>query len=753
MRSRRWRFFRPAEPHRGLPTAAALVAVFVVLALVTRLVCEDPTGNSSFFPANAALVVALLVLPPRLALLTTGVCFALNLLINAVTAYTPAADNLLFCALNVMLGGGTAFLTRSLCGAAIDLSRIRRLVTFGAICWFTAGIEAAIGCVYASTADASWLGGWLQWTECDGFGLLLATPAILLAIRHNRADDTADAGVGERWLLLAGTLCLGFAGFYYARSPLYLMIYPALILTAFRAGPSWVLSSVLLTAIVASGMTVHGFGPLALLSSRGRLLSQDMMQPYLISLFLSGVPATSALGEKTRAMLRVRRMKAAVEHGANHDSLTTLTNRDLFQRRLRAMLLLGQAQAVCFIDLDRFKQVNDTLGHQAGDELLRAFGDRLRQVAPDQAVVARFGGDEFAILLPHGTAAIEPEAVCQEIVQVARRPFMLARGSAQVGASVGVVLVASQACDGAELMRKADIALYAAKAAGRDGYRVFCSELDRRSHDRAALQADLLTALQRGEGLALHYQIKVACNGAVTGVEALVRWHHPRHGKLAPSSFVPLAEASGLIVPLGNWVFAQAVAFAQRWPQLHVAINVSPEQLVHPGFVADTLAVLRQSGVAAERLELEVTETALVADSNAATGPLAALRAAGLRIALDDFGTGYASLKHLQQFGVDRLKIDQSFVRTLGDAAGSATIVKAVIRLGHAMRLQVTAEGVETAAQRRFLVAEGVDELQGHFFARPVEESALAAVMLQQAPKRRDTPEPALMLTQAGKIG
>ena len=271
------------------------------------------------------------------------------------------------------------------------------------------------------------------------------------------------------------------------------------------------------------------------------------------------------------------------------------------------------------------------------------------------------------------------------IVQVARLPFVLTRGSAQVGASVGVALVASKATDGAELMRKADIALYAAKAAGRDGYRVFSSELDRRIHDRAALQADLRAALQRNEGLLLHYQIKVACNGAVTGVEALVRWHHPRHGPMPPASFVPLAEESGLIVPLGNWVFAQAVAFAQRWPQLHVAINVSPEQLLHPGFVAETLAVLRQSGVAAERLELEVTETALVADSATTTGQLDALRAAGLRIALDDFGTGYSSLKHLQQFGVDRLKIDRSFVRTLGDAAGSATIVRAVIQLGHAM--------------------------------------------------------------------
>jgi diguanylate cyclase (GGDEF)-like protein len=422
-------------------------------------------------------------------------------------------------------------------------------------------------------------------------------------------------------------------------------------------------------------------------------------------------------------------MKAVVEHCATHDALTTLVNRDLFRRRLGAMLRTGTKCAVLFVDLDRFKQVNDTMGHGAGDELLRVFSARILDLAGPEATVARFGGDEFAILVPCGAKAVGAENLCRRITEVARMPFALAAGAAHVSASVGLAVASNWATDAGELMRKADIALYAAKAAGRDGYRMFSDELDRSACHRAEIEADLRVALASEGQLELHYQSKVDRDNIVRGVEALLRWHHPTKGMVPPNQVIQVAEESGLIVPLGDWILRESLAFAARWPQLNVSINVSPIQLKHAHFVEDTLNAYAASVVSYGRLELEVTETALMDDVSVVSGKLATLRAAGIRIALDDFGTGYSSLRHLHRCAVDRVKIDQSFVGGLEGSSEATAIIKAVIQLGHAMGLQVTAEGVETEAQRRFLMQAGVDELQGFLFARPVNEISFASAM------------------------
>ena len=278
-------------------------------------------------------------------------------------------------------------------------------------------------------------------------------------------------------------------------------------------------------------------------------------------------------------------------------------------------------------------------------------------------------------------------------------------------------------------MRKADIALYAAKAAGRNCSRVFSEDLGRMVLERAALEADLRAELEGGTGLALHYQMKFGADGMVRGVEALLRWLHPLHGAIPPSRFIAVAEETGLILPLGAWAFREAVAFAARWPDLQVAVNVSPIQLRHPDLVAEMLATLRAGGIAPGRIEIEVTETVFLDEVCPAADSLRLLREAGMRVALDDFGTGYSSMRQLQRFKIDRLKIDQSFVACIGNGPEPAAIVEAIISLGHAMGLQVTAEGIETQAQRDFLIAAGVDELQGYFFARPADEAALATAL------------------------
>jgi diguanylate cyclase (GGDEF)-like protein len=730
------------------------VAVFAALALVTRLLCLDPDQSTVFWPANGALVVAMLLLPARLCLPALLACFGINLALNAFTNYT-AFDSAVYSVLNIVGSALVALATRRFCGATTDLTRVRRLATFGCIAFLSAALEATLGETIdpSGTTGSAVMKDWLQWIMCDGLGFLLATPAILLSVKNVGSGDVCHAGWKERWLLLVGTTAITTVSFLFAHSPAFMLIYPIIILTAFRAGPPWVLASILITAMVSSAFTAHGYGPFARLASGDTLLSQELVQPFLVSIFLAAVPANSALGEKNRASRRLSQMKAAIEHTATHDGLTTLANRDLFRRRLGAMLRSGAECAVLFVDLDRFKQVNDTMGHAAGDELLRAFSARLLMIAGPNATVARFGGDEFALLVPCCASAGDAEDLCRRITEVALLPFLLTGGEAHVSASVGVAFASAWALDASELMRRADIALYTVKAEGRNGFRIFSDSLDRLACDRAEIEADLRIALQQEGQLELHYQTKVDADGIVRGVEALLRWRHPTRGFIPPARLIPVAEETGLIIPLGEWVLREALQFATRWPQLNIAINVSPVQLRSPRFVQDTLKLCSRWQVSYGRLELEVTESALMDDVNIVNGKLAVLRSAGIRIALDDFGTGYSSLRHLHRCAVDRVKIDQSFVSGLDGSGEAAAIIRAVIQLGHAMGLQVTAEGVESESQYRFLVEAGVDELQGFLFSRPVEENRLAAAMGVSGPQDFTSAAQGVMLIHGGLHG
>ena len=722
----RWQLYGSPGPPRKARTAVVLVVVFTALMLVTRIACVDARNVGVFWPANGALVVALLLLPGRLSIPTIAACMALNFVVNLFSHFSPLED-VLYLFLNVVVSVTTALLTRNYCGARIDLSRFRRLMTFGIIAFGSAGLEAGLGGLIdpGGNTAARLLSDWLQWTLCDGLGLLIATPAILFGIVGNRGEFPGKAGRFERWFLLVSAACLTAASFCMARSPTFMLIYPLLILTAFRGGPAWVLASILVTSIISAALTAHGHGPLAFLAPEGFLLGHSMVQPFLVSIFLCAVPANNALGEKSRAVRRMLQMKEAVEHAATHDALTTLVNRDLFRRRLAHMLRTGGDFALLYIDLDRFKLVNDTMGHSAGDELLRSFSMRMLAIAGPGVTIARFGGDEFAMLAPILPEGRELEKICRRIIEVARTPFLLSAGLAHVSASIGLALGPGDTSDPSELMRRADIALYGAKAAGRDRYRIFCDELDRTSRDRAQLRIDLREAVGSVGQLRLVYQIKVGSDDVVHGVEALLRWEHPTRGEVPAPETIAVAEETGLIIPLGAWVLSEALAFAERWPALGVAVNVSPVQLRDPGYVSGVLALLATSRVDPGSIELEITETALMDDIEGVCGKLTALRAAGLRIALDDFGTGFSSLHHLHRCTVDRVKIDRSFVEALGRSEKAAAIIRNVIQLGHAIGLQVTAEGVETEQQRLFLVAAGIDELQGYVFSRPVDEASL----------------------------
>lgn len=426
------------------------------------------------------------------------------------------------------------------------------------------------------------------------------------------------------------------------------------------------------------------------------------------------------------------------QHRAMHDDLTGLGNRAMFEQRLDEALARSRRHrtllALLYIDLDRFKQVNDTLGHPAGDALIRQVARRLVAEVRGYDIVARLGGDEFAILIgePEGRASIE--SICSRIVAELERPFDLSGSQAFIGASIGVAVAPVDGLDRTELTRKADIALYKAKTEGRSRFVFFTQDMDHDVRSREETYRELRLALADCDRqLEVHYQpIWSLEDRRMVGVEALLRWRHPELSLVAPGNFIRLAEETGLIAVLGEWVLRRAVQDARAWPGLRVAVNVSPIQLRSRKFVETVREVLGDGGMTAERLELELTETALMAASGEVARSLADLRRLGVHCALDDFGTGYSSLSHIRDIAVDRIKIDRSFVNAVDTVPGAA-LVEAIVSLARANGLRLTAEGVETPEQLAFLERTGCHEVQGYLFSRPVPASAIARLLTNRA--------------------
>ncbi len=445
-----------------------------------------------------------------------------------------------------------------------------------------------------------------------------------------------------------------------------------------------------------------------------RLLTHDEMPAVLI--------AAMDITERKRAEARIAFM-------AHHDALTALPNRVLLRERMEEMLARvqrgsGGVAALC-IDLDGFKSVNDALGHSFGDLLLQMVARRLQGVAREEDCVARLGGDEFAILVADVTAPEQVSAFAQRLLEVIAEPYDLNGHLLSVGGSVGIALAPGDASDADRLLKSADMALYRAKADGRGTFRFFEPDMDARVQARHRLEVDLRAALQTGS-LELHYQPLVDLrSGEVTAFEALLRWPHPERGMIPPAEFVPVAEETGLISPLGAFVLRQACADAARWPRnVKVAINLSPLQFRHGNLLVQVMDALKMSGLSPQRLELEITETLLLEKSEHVLATLHALRALGVRISMDDFGTGYSSLSYLRSFPFDKIKIDRSFVHDLDANADSQAIVRAIVSLGTSLGITITAEGVETESDLARLQAEGCNEGQGYLFskARPAKE-------------------------------
>ena len=429
----------------------------------------------------------------------------------------------------------------------------------------------------------------------------------------------------------------------------------------------------------------------------------------------------------------LRRTEEELKRVVSHDALTGLANRAMFQERLTQEVAVAkrhhQRLAVLAIDLDKFKQVNDSHGHAVGDHLLRAVAQILRQEVREGDLVARMGGDEFMLALRNVRSVQAAIQIANKLVQRLREPIVVAGQEIYSGGSVGISLYPNDAEGADTLIQHADSAMYAAKGAGRNQHQFYSPEVDQLAQRQLALETDLRLALERGQ-LAVHFQPQMELAGdGLVGAEALLRWKHPQYGMIAPDQFIPLAESSGLIVPIGYWVMREACRQLKIFSELAgypltMAINLSPRQFQEVGLADAVATIAAEEGVENGQIELEITESAAMADAEVAAEILHQLSARGFSIAIDDFGTGYSSLAYLRQFPVRKLKVDRSFIKDLPGKENDAAIATAIIQLAKSLGLQVVAEGVETDAQRLFLAARCCDLMQGYWYAKPMDAQA-----------------------------
>ncbi|WP_024303206.1 bifunctional diguanylate cyclase/phosphodiesterase [Pseudogulbenkiania sp. MAI-1] len=425
-------------------------------------------------------------------------------------------------------------------------------------------------------------------------------------------------------------------------------------------------------------------------------------------------------------------------HLATHDTLTGLPNRkQLDQHLLQAIeraSCTGQRLAILFLDLDRFKYINDSLGHKAGDELLKMVAARLEAAVRKTDLIARLGGDEFVIAISHLAHMEDAGNVARAIRAALAQPFEVEGHELYVSASIGISVYPEDGEDCESLLKHADAAMYRAKSGTANGVQFFVREMSHQARERVDLESSLCHALQAGQ-FELHYQPRVALgSGAVVGLEALVRWHRPSFGLVPPNGFIPLAEETGLIVGLGEWVLRTACRQAREWhalgyPELSISVNVSARQFRQSDLPRTIRTVLTETGLAPHHLELELTESTIMERSETVSQALNEIKALGVRLALDDFGTGYSSLSYLKRFPFDVVKIDQSFIRDVTDDKDDASLTQAIINMARALRLRTVAEGVETEEQLGFLTASQCDEIQGYFFSRPLSADRMSALL------------------------
>ena len=438
-----------------------------------------------------------------------------------------------------------------------------------------------------------------------------------------------------------------------------------------------------------------------------------------------------ALRYMRRTAATIAESEDRMRHLALHDALSGLPNRTYFGERLAATIeevaRNDSSAALLAIDLDHFKDVNDTLGHHVGDGLIKGVAQRLIRALRSDDLVARLGGDEFAVIVSQAPDLETLESLAIRLNEVLRAPYGIMGHTLVIGASIGIAMIDKRSSDAADIMRRADVALYRAKNEGRNRACIYDADMDASLRERKQLELDLYDAITNN-GLSIAYQPLVSPSGdKMVAVEALCRWKHPERGEIPPVEFIPVAERSELIIPLGEWVLRHACLEAKNWDGVILAVNVSPLQFRRQDFVDVVERIMSETGFDPKRLELELTESTLLGNTGSAESAMLRLKALGVRLALDDFGTGYSSLSYLRRFPFDKIKIDRSFVRAIETTADSASIIHAIVSLGRGLGMKVTAEGVETAEQQLFLRAAGVHTMQGYRFGRPMPADQIMA--------------------------
>ena len=469
--------------------------------------------------------------------------------------------------------------------------------------------------------------------------------------------------------------------------------------------------------------------------------------PYYIS--VSGEPVFDRENRFTgyrgvsREITDQKIAEARIQHLATHDSLTGLPNRAMFNQLLSHALSSAQRHermfAVLFIDLDRFKFINDTLGHVAGDQLLQEITERFKKALRASDVIARLGGDEFVVLIEDVKSVDKVRTVARKLLSAAIKPVMLLGRECRVTASVGIALYPQDGADGQALMKNADIAMYFAKSEGKNNFQFYSTDITSQTLERLTLEANLRHAMENDE-FSLHYQAKRDLKkGTITGVEALLRWDNPELGQVTPAQFIPAAEETGLIVPIGKWVLRTACLQNVAWqrqglPPICMAVNLSVRQFGDEHLLSDLTEILAETGMASQLLELEITEGMVIQNPVQAVRLLSAIKHMGVRLAIDDFGTGYSSLGQLKNFPIDTLKVDRSFIRDIATNTEDKAITEAIIAMGKTLSLTVVAEGVETREQEAFLRAHACDEMQGYYFSRPIPGDEFAELLRDHVP-------------------
>jgi diguanylate cyclase (GGDEF)-like protein len=603
------------------------------------------------------------------------------------------------------------------------------------------------------TAAAGFWATWSVWWSGDAMGVLVVAP-FLLTLRSLRLPLSSD---WRRWLEAAVLfLSIGFVTYTVFHLQLHVeyLVFPFLAWAAWRFGPPGAAPAALLSSTIAVWAAVEATGPFVNSSLAQKMVT---VQVFNASAAVASFVLAAIVADRQRDIAERERAEAELAHVALHDPLTGLDNRVLFMEKLGQALARSERRpgtlAVMFLDLDRFKAINDHLGHAAGDEVLSMLGERLGPALRPGDTASRFGGDEFVIFCEEIASELEATRIANRIGDAIVQPMRLGAGEVVVTASIGIALARRPADRPETLVRDADAAVYRAKDRGGARYELFGQDMRRRIANRLRTESELGVAIEEG-GLSLHYQPVLRLEDErMEAVEALVRWKHGARGLLLPVEFIPLAEQTGLIDPLGDWVLEEACRQLTVWreasPEGHapkMMINVSPRQLARPDFVNRTRRSIAESGLEPSGLTFEITESALMEASPQTLHLLEGLRELGARVAIDDFGTGYSSLSHLRRIPLDVLKLDRSFVDGMGRNPQDAAIVVAVVDLAHALGLAVVAEGVETEQQRDQLRLLGCDYAQGFLFGRPVLPEAFlgpATTAATAGSPRMGSPDPA----------